>query len=152
MSFTLEYKKGDFFKNLQEKAIHLHACNSQGQWGPVIARIFKNRFPKSYEAHRLRGNKVGDGYFLDEDDYKVGCLITSMGYGKRKDPVPKILTHTYMAIQRLIESIEDEDILIQSPKINAGKFAVRWVLTAKVIKRACNKFPDKNINWIVWEL
>ncbi|MDB4330128.1 macro domain-containing protein [bacterium] len=149
---NLEYKKGDLFSNLKEEAIHLHANNASGNWGKGIAKMFRARFPGAYEAHINRPNSVGDGYFLDEDDYKVGCLITSHGYGKRKDPPSKILVQTYMSIQKLLESIDENEIFIQSPKINSGKFAVRWGLTAKVIKRACSKYPDKNVNWTVWEL
>lgn len=147
----IEYRKGDLFSNLNKEAIHLHACNAQGQWGPVIASIFKNRFPKSFLAYSSKNNKTGDGYQLDLDDYKVGCLITSKHYGSRKDDPKQILVNTYMAIKNLLSSVDAESIIIQSPKINAGKFNVPWHLTEKIIERACIS-SNKEIYWIVWEL
>ena len=148
---NIEYKKGNLFANLKEGAIHLHACNGQGKWGPVIAEQFKKRFPNSYLAYSKLPNKVGEGYILEEDDYKVGCLITSKYYGKRKDPPKKILVSTYLAVQKLLESTEEENILIQSPKINAGKFATPWDKTEEILIRACEKV-GKEVTWIVWEL
>jgi len=146
-----EYCRGNLFDNLQKEAIHLHACNAQGQWGPVIAAKFKERFYKSYIAYASRNNKTGDGYIIDVDDYKVGCLITSKYYGYRKDPPKQILINTFHAIKNLLSSTDAKSIIIQSPKINSGKFQVPWDLTERVIRRAIEG-QDKEVLWRVWEL
>jgi len=146
----LEYRRGDLFANLKDDAIHLHACNSQNKWGAGVAVLFRKIFPKSYIEHCSRNNKVGDGYVLSEDTFKVGCLITSTYYGQKKDPPRKILVNTYMALISLFNSIEG-DIVIQSPKINSGKFDVPWELTEKIIERACAKV-GREVSWTVWEL
>lgn len=146
-----EYKKGDLFKNLHKEYIHLHANNSYGNWGAGIAKKFAVRFPKSYFYHKKMPNKVGDGYVIDVEDYKVGCLITSSGYGSRKDPPEMILKNTYKSILNLVSSSIEEDIYIQSPKINAGLFMVLWKDTEEVLIKACETFPKKII-WRVWEL
>jgi len=143
--------KGDLFHYLNKDDIFLHACNAQGNWGAGIARQFAFNFPKSYEAHKKKSNRVGKGYILDNDGYRVGCLITSKYYGLRKDSPKQILINTYNSLLSLFSSIEDDSFVVQSPKINSGLFATPWDLTSKVIERAISKFENKDITWVTRE-
>ena len=145
------YKKGDIFKELKKDIIYIQSCNGQNIWGAGISLKFKKHFPDAYQVYKKKKNSVGDGYIVKHKQYKVGCLITSKYYGKRKDSPKKILVNTYIALQNILSIISENDITIYSPKINSGYFATPWDATEKVIIRACEKM-NKNINWIVWEL
>jgi len=144
------YRKGNLFNDLNKDVIYLHACNAQGLWGAGVAILFKMKFPDAYLAYIKKGNKCGDGYIVRHQDYKIGCLITSKYYGKRKDSPKKILVQTYTALQNMLNTISENEITIYSPKINSGYFATPWDATEKVIKLACSK-TDKKITWVVWE-
>jgi O-acetyl-ADP-ribose deacetylase (regulator of RNase III) len=150
MILKISYKKGDLFHNLTDKAIYLHACNSQKIWGAGVSIYFKKYFYKAYLEYKSKINNPGDGYIVNHDTYKIACLITSEHFGFRKDSPKKILVQTYVALQNMMNKISEKDITIYSPKINSGYFATPWEATEKVIIRACEK-TDKNINWIVWE-
>ena len=151
MSSIVELK-GDLFLYLNKEDIFLQSCNAQNNWGSGIARQFASNFPKSYESHKKITNKVGMGYILEDDGYKVGCLITSKFYGMRKDNPRTILVNTYNSLMNLFSSIEQDSFVIQSPKINSGLFATPWDLTSKIIERAISKFEDKEITWITREI
>ena len=128
MSSIIELK-GDLFLYLNKEDIFLQSCNAQNTWGSGIARQFAFNFPKSYESHKKITNKVGMGYILEDDGYRVGCLITSKFYGMRKDNPRTILVNTYNSLLNLFSSIEQDSFVIQSPKINSGLFATPWDLT-----------------------
>lgn len=151
MAVKLTYTKGNLFSNLTEDVVYLHACNSQNVWGAGVSVLFKKHFYKAYLDYKRKNNKCGDGYVVSHMGFRIACLITSERYGKLKDPPKKILVQTYIAVQKLLESLPDKEVTIYSPKINSGYFATPWVATEKVIIRACEKI-DKKINWIVWEL
>lgn len=145
------YNKGSLFKEMNPNFIYVHANNSQGNWGKGIALEFSKRFPLAYENHKALKNIPGMGYILDDGGFKVGCLITSKGYGKYKDNSKEILLNTYFSIIDLLDKTNDDLILIKSPKINSGLFDVPWKFTEKIIAKACAK-TNKNIEWHIWEL
>ncbi len=145
----IEYRRGDLFQDLQDKVIYLHSCNSQNIWGAGVALKFKDLFPKAYSVYKSLDNNPGDGYVVSHDNFKVGCLITSKFYGKLKDSPKKILVQTYMALQKMLESIAEDEVTIYSPKINSGYFNTPWDATEKVILRACAK-TNKKINRVGW--
>ena len=150
MPINLLYNKGDLFKDMNKDAIYLQACNAQGHWGAGIAIQFKREFMKAFIAHTKKRNKCGDGYIVKHDQFKIACLITSEFYGRKKDSPKKILVQTYVAIQNLLKDIDEDNLLIYSPKINSGYFNTPWYATERVILRACEK-TDKNIEWVIWE-
>lgn len=143
-------KKGNLFDALNHKDLFVHACNGQGVWGSGIAVGFREGFPNAYELYKHSPNRSGDGYIIYEN-CMIGCLITSKNYGKKKDPPSLILKNTELAIRNMLTDNVEGDIIIHSPKINAGLFEVPWQKTKKVIKKVGNEF-DFNIKWIVWEL
>ena len=149
MKFELIHRKGDVFSELNKEDVFLHACNAVGRWGSGVAVDFKKHFPGAYAHHLKINNRVGMGYILEDDGYKVGCLITSGRYGQFKDSPKNIIVNTYESILRLLESL-DHPTTIQSPKINSGLFAVPWKHTEKTIKTAC-EVSGKEIKWVVWE-
>ena len=146
-----KYRKGDMLANLDKASIFLHANNSKGRWSRGIASSFAKKFPGAYLEHRNRVNKVGTGYVLEDKGFKIGCLITSKGFGAFVDP-PKVITiNTYHAVKSLLESIPDMEVVIQSPKINSGLFKTPWQWTRKAITKACRE-SEKKVIWVVWEL
>jgi ADP-ribose 1''-phosphate phosphatase len=84
-----------------------------------------------------------------DDNYAVGCLFTSSGYGSRVDDKELILLNTEKALKELFLFAKDFGInTIHSPKFNSGLFRVPWPETEAVLKRL---LPD-GITWTVWEL
>ena len=153
-NFHLEVKKGDLFKALNKTDIFSHSCNSRGVWGSGIAKIFHMRFPLAYQQYHTHLNKVGTGYVVEDNGYKIGCLITSKGYGSQVDSPDQIVQATYEAIKCLLLELSEKKYLtvtIHSPKINSGLFKTPWQKTKKAIKKACEE-SSLNVNWIVWEL
>jgi len=150
---NLTYKKGDLFEDLENKKgiILLHSCNSLGVWGSGIAKTFKEKFFSAFFEYHNNSNKLGSGYILEDNGYKIGCLITSSGYGNYADPPPLIVKSTSKALKNLFKGIKEKDIIIHSPKINAGLFKVPWEETEEAILTVGNE-SDKNITWLVFEL
>lgn len=149
----LEVKKGDLFSDLGEKknVILLHSCNGKGVWGSGIAAIFRRKFPNAFLQYQNSPRNVGGGFIVSENGYRIGCLITSKGYGEYVDPPRQIAESTYTAIKELLASIPEEEVEIHSPKINAGLFKTPWQWTKKSIVRACEE-SGKKVKWVVWEL
>ena len=150
---SFEVVSGDLFTDLSKKKnfILLHSCNAQGRWGSGIAKTFHSKFKNAYEQYRTHPKKVGNGFIVSENGYRIGCLITSKGYGKYVDPPKQIAESTYIALKELLENVSDTDIEIHSPKINAGLFNTPWQWTKKSIVKACEE-SNKRIKWVVWEL
>lgn len=153
MLLDFQVIKGDLFSDLANKkgVILTHSCNAQGRWGSGVAKVFHSKFKQAYELYRTHAQKVGDGFVVEENGYRIGCLITSKGYGAFVDPPKKIAENTYLAIKALLDSVPENEIEIHSPKINAGLFNTPWSWTKKSITKACDE-SDKKIKWIVWEL
>lgn len=145
----IDYKKGSLFQDMNNNFIYVHSNNSKGNWGKGIALEFAEKFPKAYSSHKNIKNKLGMGYVVDHDDYKVGCLITSIGYGRYKGDAKSILLYTYISIINMLQSLKEDNVYIKSPKINSGLFSIPWKFTEKIIIRACQK-TDKNVEWQVW--
>lgn len=148
---TFEYKKGDMLKKMDNGSIFVHAVNGKGRWGSGIAKSLHTKFVGAYAQYASKVNKVGMGYIVEDKGFKIGCLVTSKGYGAYKDSPKQITVATYKAVKSLLESITDETITIESPKINSGLFETPWQWTKKAITKACNE-STKTIKWVVWEL
>lgn len=91
------YRKGNLFEGAPADAVLAHACNAQGVWGAGIAAEFARRFPEQYQEYRDEcarvinpRNLVGYGMLIG----RVGCLVTSYGYGANKDSEEQILSAT----------------------------------------------------------
>lgn len=139
-----------------KKSLLVHACNSLGVWGGGIAVEFKQRFPDAFDDYHAfcttadQETLVGSCLIYDDTDYSIASLITSHGYGSRKDPPSVIVDNTRVALDRLFEELaKDPETEIHSPRFNAGLFAVPWTLTRATIEaamiHACVDFK-----WHVW--
>ena len=148
---TFEYKKGDMLKSMDKANIFVHSCNGQNKWGSGIALQLKNKFNIAFTQYASKVNLVGMGYVVEDNGFKIGCLITSKGYGAFKDSPKQITSATYKAVKNLLENITEEVITIESPKINSGLFETPWLGTKKAIEKAGEE-SIKTIKWIVWEL
>src|SRR5579863_9430435 len=124
------YKKGSLF-NSPQGSILVHAVNAQGIWGSGIAKEFADRFPESYEIYKtickIGGFETGQAFVLSrENEYRVGCLVTSNNYGQLRDPKDIILKNTQKALLDILGATgklncwigTDEEI--HSCKFNSG--------------------------------
>lgn len=153
----LIHKNGSLF-DAPQGVILAHACNGMGVWGRGIAVEFKNRFPNSYEEYHNfcvlekheDQNPTGQTLICNEENnYKVACLITSLGYGVATDPKGAILNRTERALEDLFQQATTFGIKnIHSNKFNSGLFGVPWNETESILKDALKRYPE--ITWTVW--
>lgn len=148
----ITYIKEDMFRRSRTKNVYVHACNAMGKWGAGIALQFKSRFPIAFrtynhwcEIHRY--NVVGKCLLVVDGDCLIGCLVTSRGYGKRRDTEEKILRATYNSITELLLQVPTWKTIV-SPRINNGLFGVPWEKTEHLIQQAIVK-SGQNIRWDV---
>jgi ADP-ribose 1''-phosphate phosphatase len=153
------YKTGSLF-DAPKGSVLVHACNGQGIWGSGIAKQFHERFPESYEQYRvictLPDFKIGEAFVLNiENEYRVGCLVTSGNYGQLRDTKDQILKNTRTALLDILGAtnklscfiVEGQEI--HSCKFNAGLFGVPWEETEKILLDVMKEVGYNNI-WTVW--
>ncbi|KAL2157812.1 hypothetical protein VTH06DRAFT_5081 [Thermothelomyces fergusii] len=120
---------GDLFA-APPNSVLIHACNALGSWGGGIALAFRSRYPdafKVYRAHCARSTPsqlVGTALLIRPPvagaaagvtggsrvaAHYVGCLFTSRGYGKTRDPPESILGATGPAMGHLMRLIAEEE-------------------------------------------
>jgi ADP-ribose 1''-phosphate phosphatase len=83
-----------------------------------------------------------------EDRQPIACLYTSRNYGRYVDSVEQILNSTELALDKLGDYFRNQDVVISSPKINAGLFRVPWERTEALIELFLLKNP--NIKWNIY--
>lgn len=155
------YKKGSLF-NAPKGSVLVHAMSAKGVWGKGIAKEFRDRFPNSYEIYRTLCNNdtldSGQAFVLPtENDYRVGCLITSYGYCDQRDSKDVILENTRKALLDILGATNklncyiglDEEI--HSNKFNSGLFGVPWKETEKILLDIISEIGYTK-NWTIWEL
>ncbi|KAJ4352414.1 ADP-ribose 1''-phosphate phosphatase [Didymosphaeria variabile] len=149
----LEEHVGDLF-SAPDNSVLIHACNTQGVWGAGIAKEFHKRYPKAfkeYERHCLSAHhpkqnpvRVGTCLLIGPREVKpgapkhwIGCLFTSAGHGRKKDPSPMILQNTVPAFKDLLDKLSREPQLteIRMCQINSVLFEVPWKATRKVLQK-----------------
>jgi len=149
---SIIYKKGSLFEAPKD-SILVHSCNSRGVWGKGIAAEFKRRFPESFEFYKEFCDEEKDNLLSltllcpEENDYVVGCLMVSKGYGKFKDSKAEILVSTRLALPCVLR----ENRSIHSCKFNSGLFGVPWEETEKILKEAMEEIKYTG-TWTIWEL
>lgn len=135
----IEYIKSDLFTAPNTQLL-VHACNCQGVWGSGVALQFKARFYTEFQAYKhlsgafdfsdlssgLEHGLLGKSLIIN----KVGCLFTSLDYGKNVDSPEKIISATKTALEDLLNKTTMD---IAMPKINSGLFRVPWEDTERVI-------------------
>lgn len=155
------YKKGSLF-DAPRDSILVHAVNCQGVWGSGIAKEFANRFPESYLAYKkfcqIPNFNAGQALVLGrENEYRVGCLVTSFNYGQQKDSKETILENTKNALLDIfgvtgkLNCWIGEDEEIHSCKFNSGLFGVPWNESEKVLLDVMEEIGYTR-NWTIWSL
>ncbi len=146
----IEYRIGDLF-SAPGNSVLVHSCNAKGVWGSGVAKEFKHRFPGAFEQYNEycvnNDDIVGTSKLTVDNERKIGCLITSDGFGKFVDSPNKILNATSKAFKMLLEQLEASDE-IHMPLINSGLFNVRWKLTEKVLIETLQERQNKCVVWI----
>ena len=152
----LTYLEGSVFSD-EEADILCQACNCQHVWGAGIAKEFKKRFPWAFTMEGASSWNPGDFSLyslMDECNVSILCLYTSEGFGKNRDSTSDILWNTHRALFDFWEYLDWhfqnttlEDIVIASPRINAGLFGVPWEQTETILQ-AFVKLTG--VNWHVW--
>ncbi len=147
----------DIFKvaEVGSDVVVVHACNSMGVWGAGIALQFKDKFPNAYRIYSHwcmvhNYHVTGRCLIVEDRERFIGCLITSRGYGYKKDNEERILKLTYNSVRDLLMQIPIWKTII-SPKINNGLFNIPWNKTEAVINEAIHD-SGHNIDWHVYEL
>lgn len=138
----IKYVDDDLF-NAPSNSILLHACNCMGVWGSGVAYQFRQKFRTEhllYEAYCQHTGPLGIGTCLLLNN--VGCLFTSISYGKDVDRPELILVNTRSAITSLLSKTPAREFHL--PKINSGLFKVPWEETEKILL----DFPE--ITWYVY--
>jgi ADP-ribose 1''-phosphate phosphatase len=135
--------KGSLF-DAPKGSIIIHACNTKGVWGSGIAKAFAQHFPNAFcsyakECSEHGSDLLGTCLLIPEDDYTIGCLFTSRGYGPHKDSPEKILLATEFAVSDLIKKNLEQKAL-HICKINSGLFAVPWHLSLGILKESRANF------------
>lgn len=148
----ISYIREDMFRRNKTESVYVHACNAMGKWGAGVAFQFKSRFPFAYRTYNHwcevhRHNVVGKCLLIVDGDFLIGCLVTSRGYGKKKDTEEKILKATYNSVYDLLLQMPAWKTIV-SPKINNGLFGVSWEKTEQSIRQAIAN-SGQNIRWDV---
>lgn len=135
-------KVGDLF-TAPDNAVLIHACNCVGSWGAGIAAAFKQKYPVAYRIHNAHckskkpENLVNTAQLISPSEKQgrkhwVGCLFTSVRFGKRRDSPEQILKATKPAMEALMAQIKEqiekgrEIGEVRMCQINSGLFAVPW--------------------------
>lgn len=135
-------KIGDLF-NAPDNTVLIHACNCMGSWGAGIAAAFKQKYPNAYKIHNAYCKSKKPESLIDTAQlippsekhgrkHWVGCLFTSVRFGRRRDSPERILKATVPAMEALMKQIKDqmgkgkEIGEIRMCQINSGLFAVPW--------------------------
>lgn len=150
----LHHIKKDLF-SVKAPAILVHAVNCKGVMAHGIAKEFKRRFPLAVKRYELDCQALGKKllgksaiYTTGTDDYIMGCLFTSAGYGRGKDCPESILAATDRALRHFTEFVEAiRWSRVFSNKFNSGLFAVPWHRTEQVLSKHVGNFGG--IDWTV---
>ncbi|KAL0256408.1 ADP-ribose 1''-phosphate phosphatase [Diplodia seriata] len=149
-TLNVEEVFGDIF-DAPPNAVLIHACNCIGDWGAGIAAAFKKHYPSAHKAHQDFCKKGRNGkattataQLISPVDaqpcrHYVGCLFTSVYFGKKRDSPKVILENTGPAMENLLRQIAEEskvkDITeLRICKINSGLFQVPWEDTLEVLR------------------
>ncbi|KAK1826333.1 hypothetical protein QBC39DRAFT_269324 [Podospora conica] len=139
-------KDGDYF-SAPPNTVLIHACNCKGSWGGGIAKEFKTLYPDAYDIYRAHCQRslphrlVGTALLIapragSRRQHYVGCLFTSKGHGRTRDPPDMILGATGPAMRDLMRQIVREGGVrtMRMCHINSGLFAVPWEGTKAAIE------------------
>ncbi|KAH0142623.1 hypothetical protein KCU67_g13945, partial [Aureobasidium melanogenum] len=115
--------------------------------GAGIALAFKKRYPKHFAVYEAYCKSKTPNSILSTcllippqstgPQHWIGCLFTSLKYGRGKDSKDDIMDSTDSALQDMLEQLGDMDnkpSQIWMCKINSGSFKVPWSQTKALIE------------------
>ncbi|OJD40834.1 appr-1-p processing protein [Diplodia corticola] len=149
-TLNVEEVVGDIF-DAPPNAVLIHACNCIGDWGAGIAAAFKKHYPSAHRIHKEFCKNGPDGkadpataQLISPVNgqarrHYVGCLFTSVHFGKKRDSPELILENTGPAMEDLLRQVAEESQTrevteLRICKINSGLFQVPWEDTVKVLQ------------------
>lgn len=151
----IEYKQGSLF-DAPKNVILAHATNPYGVFGAGIAKIFRERYPKSYLCYvdACQKQDMTGGLFVApaEHGHLMACLFTSKGYGNGKSAERDILAFTRTSVDFLLKYASKYNLEIHSNKFNSGLFSVPWEKTEAILKELLDMEQYKGVEWVVWSL
>ncbi|GME57080.1 Appr-1-p processing [Neofusicoccum parvum] len=141
---------GDIF-DAPPNAVIVHACNCIGDWGAGIAAAFKKHYPSAFKLHQEFCKNAPEGTATiataqlippvdsEERRHYVGCVFTSVHYGRKRDSPMAILENTGPAmvdlLRKIVEVNKTSDVgEVRMCKINSGLFGVPWEKTLEVLQ------------------
>lgn len=146
--------------NAPKNSVLVHGCNGRGIWGAGIAKSFKEKYPNAFKeygaycAHKLNTDPLNGAsatalLTAEDNGHRIGCLISSLDYGDKKDSPDKIALNTILALKDLLSYLNTYQLKtdpIYSNKFNSGLFKVPWHTTERILKFFVERY---DINWIV---
>jgi ADP-ribose 1''-phosphate phosphatase len=161
-ALQLHEETGDIFQAPPNTLI-IHACNCQGSWSAGIAAAFKKNYPQAFQEYathcnttKQKANLIGTALLIPPSEkpkrgksdtevtkHFVGCLFTSVRFGKGKDSPSKILEATGPAMEDLLRQVkvwnsqaDDGERVgeVRICQINSGLFNVPWAKTKAVLE------------------
>jgi ADP-ribose 1''-phosphate phosphatase len=137
----------------KKKTRFADACNTRGSWRSGVAAAFKEKYPGAHKVYvsvcAQEGESLAGKTLLIPPQaadaprqHWIGCLFTSVAYGKAVDPPEVVLRHTKTSMEDLLRQVKalednagkDKPGEWHSAKINSVRFKVPWEETVKVIE------------------
>ena len=153
-------------------AVILHATNCLGEWGSGIALALKKALPHAFKRYReycdsattpesLAGRcllippQVEDDESNDKKMLWVGCLFTSVGYGRKTKSTPgrssqaDILAFTNKALEGFREQLKGRAKDARPAEVwmcqfNSGSFKVPWKKSEAIARQVLDEWAVGN--------
>lgn len=158
------YRQGNML-DYASSGIIVHDCNCIGEWGYGIAFQMKYKFPDAYRQYKLycdnakiKSTILGTALIIKDKDHEnilIGCLFTSVGYGRFRSIESDILKSTDTAMKDLINQLcilDSTGMKIHMPLINASAFRVSWKDTEEKINKILQLESAKSFMIYVYRL
>jgi len=137
---SIIYCVGDIFRERDVQAL-AHGCNCAGAMGKGIAKQFKQRWPKMYQAYKERCKQglfnLGDVFVWEAEDITIFNLGTQKTW-KTKANINAIET----SFKKMLDIAEEKGITkILMPRIGAGLGGMDWKEVTRTIENYSNYTP-----------
>lgn len=141
-------RKGDLFST-DAPAIG-HGVNCQGLMGAGVAKIFKDKFPKNYQAYYdvcdLKFLQPGETFVRSED----GLFIFNMATQNQPGPDAQYRWVLLAATDAMKQADKLNLDRIAIPQIGCGIGGLNWEPVEKILHATELAFPKTQ--WEVWKL
>lgn len=143
----MRYVTGDISQ--APEMVIIHGCNMQGKMNSGVAKALRAKYPRIYDVYlewlddpRCKGKfEPGDYIWWKGSGKIVGNLLTQRFYGYDNQEYATIEA-IHLSITSFIDDvranqllIDDESMVIATPKIGCGRGGLDWVDVSKVYER-----------------